>query len=260
MSFSKSTAPLKSGSLSYFIGGTGRPVLYLHTAGGVRLSPALERLSEAHRLHLPVIPGFDGTERNNSLRSMTDLADLAADFIDGVIKGPCDVIGHSFGGWVATWLAVRHPDKVQQLVLAAPAGFRPEGQGGLVADPAKLRQMMFAHPENLPPEQKTAEVLAQNRAMVHHYHGETATDRDLVARLGDVKALTLILHGTKDGVIPTASAHLLKQRIPRSYLVYVYDAAHALDVDQPDRYVRLINDFVARGEAFIVNYGAASAA
>lgn len=259
MAFTKSEAPLKGGKLQFHVGGTGKPVLYLHTAGGVRLSPAIERLSQSHRLHLPVMPGFDGTERVASLRSMTDLADLAAEFIDGVIKRPCDVIGHSFGGWVAAWLAVRHPDKVEQLVLAAPAGFRPEGEGGLVADPAKLRQMMFAHPENLPPEQKTPEILAQNRAMVHHYHGETATDRDLVARLGEIKALTLILHGTKDGVIPLASPRLLKERIKQSHLVYVYDAAHAIDVDQPDRYVQLINDFVERGEAFIVNRAVSAA-
>jgi pimeloyl-ACP methyl ester carboxylesterase len=253
MAFTTSQASLKGGPLQYHVGGTGDPVLYLHTAGGVRLSPALDALARSHQLYLPVMPGFDGTARNAGLRSMPDLADLAASFIDGVIKRPCDVIGHSFGGWVATWLAVRHPDKVQQLVLAAPAGFRPEGQGGLIADPAKLRRMMFAHPENLPPEQKTSEILAQNRATASHYNGEAATDRDLAARLGEINALTLILHGTKDGVIPIASPHLLKERIPRSHLVYLYDAAHALDVDQPQRYVQLIDDFLARGEAFIVH-------
>jgi pimeloyl-ACP methyl ester carboxylesterase len=259
MAFTTAEASLKGGKLRYHVGGTGRPVLYLHTAGGVRLSPALDRLAQSHRLHLPVMPGFDGTERSASLRSMPDLADLAAEFIDGVIKEPCDVIGHSFGGWVAAWLAVRHPDKVQQIVLAAPAGFRPEGQGGLVADPVKLRQMMFAHPEKLPPEQKSTEVLAQNRAMVPHYTGDTATDRDLVARLGEIKALTLILHGTKDGVIPIASPHLLKERIGRSHLIYLYDAAHALDVDQPERYVQLIDDFLERGEAFIVHRASTAA-
>jgi pimeloyl-ACP methyl ester carboxylesterase len=253
MSFTKTELKLKSGTIACHVGGNGRPVLCLHSAGGVRLSPALERIAESHVLYLPVLPGFDGTAKNDVLKSMTDLADLAAEVIEHEIKEPCDVIGHSFGGWTAAWLAVLHPDKVQQLVLAAPAGFRPDGVGGLVADPAKLRSMMFAHPENLPPEQKPAEVQAQNRAMVHHYHGETSMDRDLVSRIDTIRALTLILYGTKDGVIPIDSPRLLKERIPKSYLVYVYDAAHALDVDQPDRFARLITDFFARGEAFIVN-------
>jgi pimeloyl-ACP methyl ester carboxylesterase len=79
-----------------------------------------------------------------------------------------------------------------------------------------------------------------------------------LARLGDIEALTLILQGTKDGVIPVASARLLKERIPRAHLVYLYDAAHALEIDQPERFTHLIGDFFRRGEAFIVNSAKAS--
>jgi pimeloyl-ACP methyl ester carboxylesterase len=248
------------GTAACHVGGSGDPVLYLHSAGGVRISPALERLAQSRRIYLPVLPGFDGSAPDPKLRTMADLADFAAGIMDSAIKRPCDVIGHSFGGWVASWLAVRHPDKLQLLVLVAPAGFRPDGVGGLVADPARLRQLMFAHPENLPADDKPPQAQAQNRAMVQHYHGDTATDRDLLARLGDIGALTLILHGSKDGIIPIASPRLLKERIPRSHLVYVYDAAHAVDVDQPDRWARLVGDFLARGEAFIVNRSGAGAA
>jgi pimeloyl-ACP methyl ester carboxylesterase len=258
MAFVKSEASLKRGALQFHEAGTGEPLLYLHSAGGVRLSPALDRLAESYRLLIPVMPGFDGTERIAGLHSMEGLADLVAEFIDSVIKRPCDVIGHSFGGWLATWLAVRHPTKVEQLVLAAPAGFRTEGAGGLPTDPEQLRRAMFAHPENLPPETRTPAVLAQNRAMLNHYHGEHATDAALLGRLGEIEALTLILQGTKDGVIPAPSARLLKERIPQAHLVYLYDAAHALEIDQPERFTNLVADFFRRGEAFIVNSAKAS--
>lgn len=258
MAFIKTEPKLKSGTIPAHVGGAGRPVLCLHSAGGVRVSPALERIAESYKLYMPVMPGFDGTPRHDAVKSMTDLADLAAEFIDTAIGGPCDVIGHSFGGWVATWLAARHPDKVQQLVLHASAGFRPEGVGGLVGTPEALRRAMFVHPENLPAETKTLDVIAANRALVPTYNGGMAMDRDLVGRLKDIKALTLILHGTKDGVIPTDSPRLLREAIPRAYLVYVYDAAHGIDTDQPDRFVGLVKDFLGRGEAFIVNQGIAA--
>jgi pimeloyl-ACP methyl ester carboxylesterase len=203
---------------------------------------------------MPVVPGFDGTARHEKLRSMADLGDLVAEFIDTVIKEPCDVVGHSFGGWVATWLAARHPDKVCQLVLAAPAGFRPEGVGGLGGDPETLRRRMVAHPENLPAETKEAATLAQNRDMPRHYHSGMPTDRDLVPLLGNIEAETLILLGTKDGIIPAESARLLQEKIPHAHLVYVFDAAHSLDTDQPERYAQLIGDFATRGEAFVVNW------
>ena len=260
MDFSLETVAVSDGTLPCHVGGSGAPLLCLHSAGGVRISPAMTRLAETRRLYAPVFPGFDGTALRPDVRTMEDLADLAAQMIDRVIGRPCDVLGSSFGGWVAAWLAVRHPDKVEQLVLEAAAGFRPQGVGGLVADPALLRRLMFAHPENLPANEKSAEIQAQNRAATHHYHGDTATDRDLLARLGDIKALTLILHGTRDGIIPTESARLLKERIARAHLVYVYDAAHALEIDQPERVARLVGDFLVRGEAFIVNHASAATA
>ncbi|MDE0058134.1 MAG: alpha/beta hydrolase, partial [Defluviicoccus sp.] len=70
----------------------------------------------------------------------------------------------------------------------------------------------------------------------------------------------LILHGTRDGVVPASGARLLKSRIPRCFLIYVYDAAHAIEVDQPEYFVGLVTDFFARGEAFLVNPGTGAGA
>jgi pimeloyl-ACP methyl ester carboxylesterase len=253
MAFTLTELQLPSGPLSCHVGGTGQPVLYLHSAGGVRISPAIEKLAESFRLYLPVIPGFDGTARRDTLRTMSDLADLAAEIIDSEIKEPCDVVGHSFGGWVAAWLAARHPEKVPLLVLHAAAGFRPEGKGGRGGDPETLRRAMYAHPENLPSEPVDPARHAANRAAAQDYTGGQATDRDLVGSLDRITALTLIMHGTKDGVVPVESPRLLKSRIPHAFCVYVYDAAHAIDTDQPDRFADLVGDFLTRGEAFIVN-------
>ncbi len=260
MPFTLTDVTLASGrKIPCHVGGSGDPVLYLHSGGGARITPAIERLAETRRIHMPVMPGFDGTAPDPALRSMADFADLAAQVIDATIKGPCDVIGHSFGGLAASWLAVRHPDKLQLLVLVAPAGFRPGGEAPITTDPAKLRAAMFAHPENIRPDGKTPEIQAANQAAAARRRSEIATDRDMVARLGEIKALTLILHGTKDGIVPLASARLVKERIPRAHLVYVYDAAHALDVDQPERWAELVGDFLTRGEAFIVNRGSSAA-
>ena len=38
-------------------------------------------------------------------------------------------------------------------------------------------------------------------------------------------------------------------------MIYVFDAGHDIEVDQPERVVALVRDFFARGEAFIVNPG-----
>jgi pimeloyl-ACP methyl ester carboxylesterase len=260
MTYSMHETSLKAGTVRYHLGGEGRPVLYLHSAGGVRITPAATELARDFKIFMPVIPGFDGTGPLDGIEGMRGLAGLANEFVQTVIGGPCDVVGHSFGGWVATWLAAEHPDSVGQLVLQCPAGFRPEGASGLDGDPATVRRRMFAHPEKLPPEQKSIEVVNANRRMAGSYSGGVATDVELVERLSRLRCLTLILHGTKDGVIPVESPRLLKERIPRANLMYVYDAAHNIEVDQPEMYVSLVKDFLTRGEAFIVNWGDAGEA
>src|SRR6266581_366639 len=231
---------LSTGELTYYVAGEGRTILYLHPAGGVRWTRVLEGLAKSFALHVPVIPGFDGTSAHGAVKSMAR---------------PCDVIGCSFGGYLAAWLAAEHPKLVDHLVLECPAGFRPKGKGERPADAEALRKLLFLHPEKLPPESKPLEQEVANRKMLPHYGTTLDTDEELLARLPSIDKLTLILHGTADRMIPKESVQLLKGRLPRCYLVYVWDAAHAIEVDQPERMLSLVENFLQRSEGFMVNWG-----
>jgi pimeloyl-ACP methyl ester carboxylesterase len=259
-SFQENTIELATGTLTYHVAGAGAPVIHMHAASGFRETAPLAGLAEKFRVYAPVVPGFDGTKVHDDVASMEALAALEAEFADAVIGATADVIGHSFGGWLAAWYTVGHPDKVGQLVLECPAGFREGGEGGLPTDPEEMRRALYAHPEKAPPETKPGAVLARNREILAHYHGGKPMDHALAERLGEIEALTLILHGTKDGAIPIDSPRLLKNRIPHSFLIYVYDAAHAIEVDQPEYVLNLIDDFLTRGESFLVNPGNQDAA
>ena len=255
--FKEKTSKLTKGSIAYFTGGSGRPLIHLHGASGVRPNAGLEALAESVTLYMPVLPGFDGTSGIDGVASMETLADLVADFIDKEIGEAVDVLGLSFGGWLGAWLAVRHPSKVGQLCLENPAGFRPDSMAAPSSDPELRKQQMYAYPDRLPPETKSEDVLAKNRAMLGHYHGKTSFDADLAAQLSKIECLTLIMHGTRDGRVPEEAVQLLKREIPRSHLIYIYDAAHSLETDQPARFAHLVSDFMERAEAFLVNQGPA---
>ena len=255
MNFREQSVTLSAGTVRYHVGGDGPALLYMHPAGGVRITKPLQDLAEKFCIYAPIAPGFDGADTLDGIASIPDLAGLWGEFADKVIGERCDVMGHSFGGWLALWFTVLTPEKIGQIVLECPAGFREGGAGGLPETPEALQRALFAHPENLPPETKPVEILARNREMLSHYHGGMPMDQDLANRLGEVEALTLILYGTKDGAIPVESMHFLKRAIPRSFLIYVYDAAHAIEVDQPEFLTGLVEDFLTRGEAFLVNPG-----
>ena len=255
MMFEQRSIRLPQGELSYFVAGSGRPLVHLHGAGGVRPNLGLTRLSESLALYLPVLPGFDGMSEFVGVDSMQGLAGVVADFIDVVIGEAADVLGLSFGGWLAAWLAVLHPDKVAQLCLENPAGFLPRDAPPLSDDPTVRLREMYVYPERRPPETKSEAVLAKNRALLHDYHGPIRRDEALIARLGDIQCLTMILHGTHDGRVPKAAVQEVKRQIPHSHLIYVYNAAHSLETDQPERFSRLVVDFMQRAEAFLVNPG-----
>ena len=253
MTFESARATLASGEVRYWFAGAGAPVLYLHAAGGARETAGLELLAQRNRVYMPVIPGFDDTPLLESVATMRDIARLGAEFIETVIGERTDVIGQSFGGWAAPWIALDHADALGLLVLECPAGFRPEGLPPPSSDPELRLRQMYAYPERRPPETKSEATRERNREMLHHYHGAATRDEELIARLGEIEALTLILLGTRDGRVPSESAQFLKDRLKRAFLVYVYDAAHSIETDQPERFAGLVGDFLERGETFIVN-------
>jgi pimeloyl-ACP methyl ester carboxylesterase len=171
-----------------------------------------------------------------------------------VIGQPCDVIGHSFGGWVALWLALSHPDCVDHLVLEAPSGLR-FGATPTPRNPDELRRKLYAYPEKAKPFLKSPEIANANAEAFGRYQAGTLVDEALLARLSELKARTLIVLAGRDELIPAKAGQVLKQHIPFSHLAYIYDAAHGIEVDQPERLLRLIKAFLERGEAYIVNFG-----
>jgi pimeloyl-ACP methyl ester carboxylesterase len=260
MEFLRKNVKLASGSVSYFVVGSGQPLLYLHPAGGIAISKPLEALAANHTVYMLVTPGFDGTQPHPGVKTMEGLADLAAAFIDAAIGKRCDVLGASFGGWEALWLAVRHGAKIDHLVLEAPAGVPAGGTGGLPADPAELRRKLFAYPDRAPPSPKPLEQIQGNRRMLDHYGAASLTDGTLSGRVAEIGAPTLILMGTKDEIIPRETGRYLKAKIAGSHLAYIYDAAHVIESDQPERLLRIVAAFLERGEAYIVNWGTSGVA
>lgn len=244
---------LDAGSIRCFVAGDGPPVLYLHPAAGFRPSPAVERLCRSFRVIAPVTPGFDGTPLLPGVASIAALADLYAALVDKVAGGHCGVVGQSLGAWIGAWLTLKHPAKIAPLILASPAGFRQPSLPPLSFDPAIMVRQLYAHPERQPNETRPAEHLAGNRKAMQHYGAGASWDEELNRKIAEIRCLTLVVHGTKDVRVPVDAVRRMRRVIPHSHLVLVYDAAHSIEFDQPERVAALYEDFLLRGEAFIVN-------
>jgi len=254
MPFERKEIALGSGPLSYLVAGDGPALLYLHPAGGPLETKFLQGLAAAHRVHMPIMPGFAGTPERAGVATMTDLADLAAEFAAKAIGKPTDVMGASFGGWIALWLALRHPGAVEQLVLEAPAGLA-FGVDPKTFSPEEARRKLFLFPEKAADLAPPPEIAAANGAAFRRYSKGALVDDDLAGRVHGIKARTLVLMATADATIPASTGHFLAAKIPASHLSYIYNAAHGIQVDQPETTLRLVRAFLERGDAYVVNFG-----
>ncbi|HEY7709445.1 MAG TPA: alpha/beta fold hydrolase, partial [Candidatus Entotheonella sp.] len=107
--------------IRYREAGQGEPLVCLHGAGGLRLSPAHVLLAQQYRVIAFEVPGFGQSPANERSQSMAELAQTLAQAIANLGLERFNLMGNSFGGALALWLAIQYPEHVQALVLVAPA-------------------------------------------------------------------------------------------------------------------------------------------
>lgn len=240
--------------IRYRSAGEGFPLVHLHGAGGLELTPAHSLVARERRVIAFEMPGFGGSPENRRHRKMPDLARtmLAAVASLGVEK--FDLLGTSFGGKTALWVAILAPERVQAVVLEAPAAIRPEGEPPPQAATAEEFTARFhAHPERVPTRPlPDPEQMAKTWPLVMRV---IAPDRDpeLEEAMQRLEVPVLVVFGTQDRVIPPEMGRIYKQLLPNCQLLFVYDAGHAITTDRPEAFTEAAVDFLTHHEQYVVN-------
>ncbi len=233
--------------------GEGPALVYLHGAGGLRMSRAHDLLSTRHRVIAFEMPGFGNTPENTRTATCPDMAATMAAAVSALGIEAFDLWGTSLGAKVALWLAIQAPQRVTALVLAAPAAIRPaDAKGPPSGSPEQMAQMLYAHPDRMPPlTAPDPDVAAQTRRLVMRLVGPNR-DEALETRMRALETPTLAVFGTHDRVIPPEMARFYRQLLPNGHVAFLYDTAHRLDAERPEAFVEIVDDFLARHEAFVI--------
>ena len=250
------TATIGGNRVWYREAGAGFPLVHLHGAGGPPWDEAHGLLAERYRVIAPALPGFGESSLDPALDNLPAVARVMAAFVREVAGERAHLLGSSFGGRVATWLALQDPEAIDRLVLESPASFQPSDARRM--DQPSLDQLR-ATPDGdrdrgveqfVDPQART-----RNVATIAQLTRANPPEDELLARLGEIRTPTLVLFGTEDRLVPPERGRLYKERVPDCHFALVYQAGHIIRRDRPDAFVRLVTDFLERGPAFLVNRG-----
>ncbi len=231
--------------------GEGRQVAYFHGGGGLHLSAGLRLLARRFHIHAFELPGFGRSPENVRTADLDELAETMAHALDAAGLGTITLLGTSLGAGLALRLALSHPERVDTLILESPAAFRPEDSRPFEMTREQLHAALFAHPERAPAPDPP-EVVAKQVALLGRLMGPNH-DAALERRLRGFALSTLVLFGTRDGLISPRMGGIYKELMPNCSLVLVYDAAHEIQFDRPEAFANVVGDFIERQEAFAVN-------
>lgn len=116
----------------YEVSGSGEPLIVLHGAymNIPTMGAIVPMLAKTHKVYALEFQGHGRTTDIARPITYPNLADDVAKFMDAVGLAKADVFGYSMGSIAGLQLAMRHPAKVNKLVLASGAydveGWQPE--------------------------------------------------------------------------------------------------------------------------------------
>ncbi|MGZ4595466.1 MAG: alpha/beta fold hydrolase [Actinomycetes bacterium] len=271
-------ATLHGFDLHYVDAGQGAPVVFIHGLLGSHRdwSDLLGDLSTQHRVLAPDLFGHGSSAKPMGDYSLGAHAATLRDLLDHLDVPAVTLVGHSLGGGIALQFAYLFPDRVQRLVLVSSGGLGRElslllraatlpgaewvlpvlasrwirdrgealGRGlsraGLRAGP-DATQMWERFMSLGDPESRRA-FLATSRAVIDP-GGQTVTAQHRLSEIANVP--TLLVWGTHDRLIPSWHAVAAQEVMPNSRVEVFEQAGHFTHLDEPDRFVGVLREFIA---------------
>lgn len=264
----------------YLVAGRGKPLLLIHGLLGYSFSWRFnfEALGGMRSVYAIDLPGAGFSESPSGLAcGMQESAERVWRFLDRLGIIGADVLGTSHGGALAMYMAAMAPERVENLILVAPANpWSRRGRhliwgfgnhiGAAVMEavrPAALEygqslflRRVYGDVRRVPPG--TAEgysaplqdprVLQYALKVVRCWRADMQQLKSLTERCADLRVL--LVWGTADRAVDPRSAYELKARFPKSELEVLEGVGHLPYEEVPDEFNRVVLKFLSGADEF----------
>lgn len=184
---------------------------------------------------------------------MVDYADFLRDWADALQLPPFVLVGHSMGGGIALTFALQYPQRLRGLGLVATGSrlrVHPDILETIGTDKQGVGQRLveWVHGQRTSP--------AQRQQYLNHFLSVDtdvlvgdwlACDRfDVMQRLSEIQAPTLIIAGSQDQMTPVKFASFMAAEIADADLTIIDGAGHMIMLEQPAIVTSAIAGFLGR--------------
>ena len=226
---------IKNLATFYVEQGEGFPILFLHGWG----SSHLDFLGTANVVKNSFwcinldLWGFGKSEEPKAVWSSKDYAEAVLEFADKLKIEHLHIVGHSFGGKIASYLCAKYPKRFKSLVLVDSAG--------ILKKPSilqKFREKKYKKLKNLVQNGKKPEKVLQKFGSQDYKDASvtmrkilvTVIKEDFSSVFQNIKIPTLIVWGKKDKTTPLKMGKRIKQLIINSNFV-ILNGGHFCHID-----------------------------
>jgi pimeloyl-ACP methyl ester carboxylesterase len=204
--------------------------------------PTIEALAAHFRVIAAEMPGSGRSAPVNRARGFAEEADWASALLDALGLDRAIVLGHSDTGGVAAVMGVRHPDRLDGLVLVDSVGARPGATWMTLLKGRLLDGAVEESQLNLPlSPQMIANLIRHTRNCLYHafFLAEVTEPLEVAPR---IVAPTLIAWGRRDQTFPPECAERFRAAIPDSR-VFWSEGSHDWLITRPREFADAVAAF-----------------
>ena len=202
----------------------------------------------AYALDLPGHAKSGGRGRS----SVADYAEVVRGFLDALGVERAVIAGHSMGGAIAQQCALSYPARVAGLVLVATGArlrVAPAILNNVLSEYAATLDLVTRYawgpgaPEQLVQLGRAQLAETSPQVMANDYAACNAFD--VIERLREITAPTLVISGTADQMTPPKYATFLADKIRGARLAMIEGAGHMVMLEQQELVARHMEQFLA---------------
>jgi pimeloyl-ACP methyl ester carboxylesterase len=257
--------------------GSGPALLLLHGLGcdHTTWSPVVRQLAKRYTVIAPDLLGHGASDKPRADYSVGGYANGMRDLLTVLGIDKVTVVGHSLGGGVAMQFGYQFPERTERVILVAPGGLGPEVSlliravslpgfnelMGLLTVPgirhvgmAGLRALARSGTAVTRDLDEVADIYdsfkdKRARKAISHVVRAVVDTRGQLVTMVDRAYLTqampmLVVWGSDDRVIPFEHARTAASVAPGAIVEVLGNSGHFPHKDHPERFVKLVNDFV----------------